>query len=234
MGQNAQTDRSPRGYITIDWMVLAMACIATLFLLGTLLRTSVEAGAVRGDGFQELSGRDALLAFQDFSFDATGWDPSDTSDRLPGLGPVLGPFSTEPVQRSFAMPADAASTQMTFDLHMVGDWSTQGVFHVSLGVDEVLTVELPGQEEAQEIALQVTESDRFTVAVQSTFVTPRAGEASLPGANNNFVTLRVRLSVVDPDETLTLRLHAEAEGDARWTLDNLTVVATSGDGMARR
>lgn len=229
MGQKAQTGRSPRGYITIDWMVLAMACIALLFLVGTMLRSAVDADAVAATGFQELGGDDRLLAFQDFSFDADGWAPSSTSDRLPGLGPVLGPFGPEPVQRSFALSADAMMALLMFDLHLMSDWTEAGAFHISLGQTEVLTVSLPDPSDLTDVALQAADIAGLSVAVQTTFVSPRRGEAVLPGANDDFVTLRIRLGVTRPEETLTLRLHGEAGAEARWSLDNLTVVATSGD-----
>ena len=94
MGQYAHTAPSKRGYISIDWMIMAVACIAGLFLIGTMLRTSVDPDeTLQGDGFRQLSGDDVLLSFQDFSFEATGWNPAQRSDGLPGLGPVLGPVS---------------------------------------------------------------------------------------------------------------------------------------------
>lgn len=234
MGQNAQTDRSPRGFITIDWMVLAVACIALLFLLGTLLRTSVDADVIGDNDFQELGERDTLLAFQDFSFDAVGWDPSETSDRLPGIGPALGPFGAEPVQRSFPMPVNATMARITLDLHLLGDWAGQGTFQVSLGEQEVLTIQLPADAEGGAIDFEATQSDSVMIAVQSSTVSPRRLEAALPGARDDFVTLRIGLSVAEPPETLALRFLAEVEGDARWSLDNFTVIATSGDGLTQR
>lgn len=236
MGQNAQIGQAHRGYITIDWMVLAVACVTLLFLLGSMLRTSVDADALHTEGFRELRGDDRLLAFQDFSFDATGWAPADTSDRLPGLGPVLGPFAAEPVQRSFAMPTDASTAQVTFDLHLIGPWEGEGAFHVSLGEDEVLTIGLPEVEGGGPDAIDMiaSQADGLRVFARRNAVSPRAAEAALPGADDDFVTLRIGLELVEPPETLTLRLMAEVEGDARWTLDNLTVVATSGDGIAAR
>lgn len=234
MGQNAQTGRSPRGHITIDWMVLAVACIALLFLFGTLLRTSVDGDAFTTNDFQELSGNDTLLAFQDFSFDADGWDPSDTSDRLPGIGPALGPFGAEPVQRSFPMPVNATMAEVTLDLHLVGDWVGQEGFYVSLGGQQVLSIQLPEDAESGEIDFEASESDGVMIAVQSSTVTPRPAEAALPGPTDGFVTLRIGLSVSEPQETLALRFQAEIEGDARWSLDNFTVIATSGDGLSQR
>lgn len=230
MGQNAHTDPSHRGVITIDWMVLIVACIAALFLLGTMVRISVDADAVRADGFRELGGNDTLLTFQDFSFDATGWDPSDTSDRLPGIGPSLGPFMAEPVQRSFAMPMDADVAHVTFDLHLIGDWDDQGDFHISVGGDEVLTIEMPDGSDASAVVPHAVEIAGVTLSVDRTSVRPRPADGALPGASDDFVTLRISVHVTDPEDTLTLRLMAEAEGQARWSLDNLTVVTTSGDG----
>lgn len=229
MGQKAQTDRSPRGHITIDWMVLAVACIAVLFLVGTMLRSAVDADAFHTTGFQELGGDDTLLAFQDFSFDAEGWTPSPTSDRLPGLGPVLGPFGAEPVQRSFAMPANAAQAQVAFDLHLIGDWAGEGGVQLSLGQDLLLTAQLAEGAAPEDIVLNVTEHDGVAVALHHSAVSPRPAEASLPGTTADFMTLRIRVHVTQPGETLSLRLSADVAGEAQWTLDNFTVVTTSGD-----
>ncbi|GAB5447075.1 hypothetical protein [Gymnodinialimonas sp.] len=209
-------------------MVLAVACIATLFLVGTMLRSTVDADAATLTGFQELGGNDTLLAFQDFSFNAEGWTPASTSDRLPGLGPVLGPFGVEPVQRSFAMPANATEAVATFDLHLVGDWAAEGGLQLSLGQDLVLTAELAEGAAPEDITLSVTEPDGVTLAVQTLAVSPRPAEAALPGASTDFVTLHVRLHTTEPGETMVLRLSADVAGEAQWTLDNLAVVTTVG------
>lgn len=229
MGQNAQTDRSRRGYITIDWLVLAVAGIALLFLMGTLVRTAADAEILASDGFHQLNGDDTLLAFQDFSFDAAGWAPSETSDRVPGIGPVLGPFGTEPVQRSFSMPSDATVARISFDLHLVGDWTGQGAFHVSLAETEVVAIELPDAADPGVVDTQAIQNDGIIVGVQSHAVTPRPGEATLPGVVDDFVTVSLEIIVSHPAETLALRLFSEVGGGAEWTLDNFTVVATSGD-----
>lgn len=234
MGQNAHIDRSQRGLITIDWMVLAVACVTLLFLLGSMLRTSVEVDGLHSDGLRELDGDDHLLAYQDFSFNAAGWDPAVTSDRMPGQGPVLGPFAVEPVQRSFAMPANAQAAQITFDLHLVGAWEADDLFHVSLDEAEVLTIGLPDVDntDPDALVLRAAENDGLRVFAQRTAVSPRPPEAALPGPSDDFVTLRIGVEMIAPPETLTLRLLAEGEGDARWTLDNLTVVAIAGTGVA--
>lgn len=229
MGQNAQTDRSRRGYITIDWLVLAVAGIAFLFLMGTLLRTAVDAEVLASNGFYQLGGDDTLLAYQDFNFEATGWAPAETSDRVPGIGPVLGPFGSEPVQRSFAMPSDATVARISFDLHLVGDWAEQQAFHAFLAETEVLAIELPDSSPVGEFDARALQDDRVAVAVQGAGVTPRRAEVSLPGGGGDFMTLRVRIVVADPPETLSLRLHADTDGTGEWMLDNFAVVATSGD-----
>lgn len=230
MGQNAHVSKSRRGFVTIDWMVLAVACIAMLLFIGTIIRISVDAdAAVEAEGFHELGGTDTLLAFQDFSFDAEGWNPTQMSDALPGLGPVLGPFVGEEVQRSFSMPTDARAAHLTFDLHLVGNWSSERDFHISLGREEVLTIRLLDDDA---VDLDAAEVDGIAIFADRTNVSPRRAEATLPGASDDFVTLHIAVHVTEPAETLVLRLMAEAEGDASWTLDNLTVVATSGDGVA--
>jgi len=233
MGQNAQTGQPPRGFLTIDWMVLAVACIALLFLLGTMFRTPIETNTTVGvGGLRSLGPNDILLAFQDFSFDATGWTPAATSDQLPGLGPVLGPFTDEAVERSFAMPSDALIGHLAFDLHLIGDWIGQGEFQIALGEQEIMSVRLPGPEStsAEMIDIHATDVPGLLIFAGRSVVSPRPPAAILPGPADDFTTFHIRLQVTDPGETLVLRLMSEAEGGARWSLDNLTVVATVGEG----
>ncbi|UWQ95923.1 hypothetical protein K3728_01375 [Rhodobacteraceae bacterium M385] len=234
MGQNAHSSGSHRGYVTIDWFVLTVACVALLFLLGTLLRTTVDPDEISAGSFNQLAGQDTLLAYQDFNFGAPGWSPAETSDRLPGLGPVLGPFSDAAVQRSFAMHTDATTAQITFDIHLIGDWAGQGGVHISLGEEEVLTVNVPEGASLGEVAFDTVQTDTVNIAVRSDVIQPRPSETALPGTADAFASLRVRMTLADPAETLVLRLNADVEGDAaQWSLDNLTVVATSGDGVTQ-
>lgn len=229
MGQNAQTDRPRRGYVTIDWLVVAVAGIALLFLMGTLLRTAVDAEVIASGNFNELDSDDTLLAFQDFSFEATGWAPSATSDRMPGIGPVLGPFQTEAVQRSFAMPADAALARISFDLHLVGDWAGPGGFHVSLDDTEVLRINLPSDAELGAVEAYTVDDDDIIIVVESSSVTPRRADETLAVDAADFVSVNVQILVLEPSDTLALRLLSDVGGGAEWTLDNFTVVATSND-----
>lgn len=229
MGQNAQTGQTPRGVVTIDWMVLAVAAIALLFLIGTMIRTSVEIDPTAdGGGLRALGGGDTLLAFQDFSFDADNWTPSTTSADLPGLGPVLGPFSDDAVQRSFTLPTTARAAIITFDLHLLGDWTEAG--RLRIGLDEVEAVVLRTGPDAGDdpVSMQVNDVNGLQVRVSHSTVTPRTPEAVFVATDQSFDVVRVQLRLNDPDGSLTLRLQAEAGGDARWTLDNLSVVAITG------
>lgn len=229
MGQDAHTEQRPRGVVTVDWMVMTVAAIALLFLIGTMIRTSVEVDPTAdGGGLRALGADDTLLAFQDFSFDADNWLPSTTSDDLPGLGPVLGPFSDDAVQRSFTMPTTASTAIMSFEVHMIGPWSDDGTLRIALGEVEALTLRAGADGEAP-VALELIEQDGIAVRVSHTAVTPRTPDTTLGAVADSFLVVRVQMVVDDPDGSITLRLQAEADDDAQWTLDNLSVVALSGD-----
>lgn len=227
MGQNAHTGRSPRGVVTIDWMVMAVAAIALLFLIGTMIRTSVKVDpAADGGGLPSLSPGDTLLAYQDFSFDAGIWSPSSVSDDLPGLGPVLGPFGTEPVQRSFTIPANTGAVVINFDVHLIGGWSDAARLRMAIGQAEAVVLSAAG---TNPVAVEVSEIDGLRVHVSQSTITPRAPKSALGGEVNSFAAVRIQLTLDNPPETIALRLQAEAEGEARWTLDNLSVVASDAD-----
>ncbi|QXT40116.1 hypothetical protein [Gymnodinialimonas ceratoperidinii] len=231
MGQNARKREHRDSYITVDWLVLLVTCAALVLLLATTLRTPVEGDPEGRDGFRELAAHETLLAYQDFTFGAPGWRPDATSDRLPGLGPVLGPFDAEPVQRSFPIPADADHVRLSFDLHLIGDWAEQGGLTASLNETELLRVQMPeGTTSAAEV--EATQSASLSASAHAERLIPRQPEDALPGSAPEITILRVRIEMSDPPETLTLRLDAQVDGAAQWTLDNLTAVAARNDGVA--
>lgn len=232
MGQNAQPNRSPRGVISLDWMLLTVAGIALLLLVGTMVRISGEDDPSRrvGDLFS-MQDSDTLLAFQDFSFDATGWTPNRRTDQLPGMGPVLGPFTGEPVQRAFAMPVNTQEVHIMFDLHMLGAWGDEDRIRVSLGDVEVLVLRRPGEESGPAVDLSTGPENGIRVGLDHRITELLTPNATLPAPVQSFATYLVRMRVSDPGESVVLRLMAQDNGgDAQWSLDNLTIVATVGPG----
>lgn len=230
MGQNARIDQSHGGIIRIDWMVLAAACMALLFLMGTMLRGAVDPSALAEEGFQQLAEGDALLAYQDFSFDSDGWGAAPVTEDLPGLGPVLGPFSSETVQRTFVMPVGAETAQMTFDVHLLGEWTENCVVHVSLGDENVMSLRLGQSGHADSLEVTQAGAPNVRVSVNSADIHPSTARTSEVAAEQEadataFVTARIGLVVTEPDAALTLRLDSQVEGPGLWTLDNLVVVA---------
>mmetsp|Transcript_3169 Transcript_3169/g.5459 ORF Transcript_3169/g.5459 Transcript_3169/m.5459 type:complete len:235 (+) Transcript_3169:50-754(+) len=232
MGQNARKREHRDSYITVDWLVLLVTCAALVLLLATTLRTKVEGDPTGSDGLRELAGHETLLAYQDFTFGAPGWRPDATSDRLPGLGPVLGPFGAEPVQRSFPIPADTDHVQLSFDLHLIGDWAGQGDLTLSLDETEVLRVQVSDGPGAAAAEVEAIQSASLNAAAHAERLVPRQPEAALPDTAQEITVLQVRIDMSEPPETLTLRLDAQVTGAARWALDNLTAVAAQSDGVA--
>lgn len=225
MGQNAQIGRWPRGVIKLDWMLLAVGAIAVLLLVGTTFRITTGDDGVRTvrDRFTLREG-DNLLAFQDFTFGADGWSPQLTSSRLRGIGPVLGPFRDEPVRRAFELPVGADAVFVEFNVHMLGTWEEEDTFTIALGELGILTLLPSGPDPSAILA------DGPLIAVDRRVITPQPTETDLPGTTAAFVSHTIRIAMEDPGESLVLRLRAAVAGGGSWTLDNLTVVATSGDG----
>ncbi len=229
MEQNAQTGRAPRGIITIDWMLLVVGAIALLLLFGTAVRIAGDDDPSRrlNDLFS-MHANDDLVAFQDFSFGADDWTPNQTTDRLPGIGPVLGPFADDSVERAFVLPVGTDQVHVMLDLHLLGEWSDDDVLRLWLGEYEVLTLQVPGPDAAEPLQSMV-EVDGVQILTQRRIITPQQPEGALPGTVSAFASHAIRMRINQPAEALVLRLRADAGDAARWTLDNLTVVATVGD-----
>lgn len=232
MGQNARKREHRDSYITVDWLVLLVTCAALVLLLATTLRRPVEVDPAGQAGLRELAGHETLLAYQDFSFGAPGWRPEVTSDRQPGLGPVLGPFDAEPVRRSFSIPADAERVHLSFDLHLIGDWAGQGDLTIFLDEAEALRVRAPEGAPAAAVEVVASQTAPLAATAVAERLAPREPEAALPGTTQGVTVLRVRIEMDAPPESLTLRIDAQPTGAAQWALDNLTAVAARGDGAA--
>ncbi len=233
MGQNAHPGRSQRALISIDWMLLTVAVIVLLFCFSAFIRISADPDPARQQGgLFALTSSDDLLAFQDFSFGSDGWAPADTTDRLAGLGPVLGPFVDEEVTRAFQLPVDTHSVDIRFDLHLIGEWTSQDVITILVDGEEVVTLNRAETTEGSGVRSTWAEGTDFDINVVEAVISPRPAEPALPGATEEaFTSLTISLRTTDASDTLSLQLRAEAGAGVSWTLDNLAVVATT-DGEA--
>ncbi len=212
---------------------MTVVAMAALLVIGTWIpiTTGAEDSRRIGDLFAMRDG-DVLLAFQDFTFGAEGWSHGQTSDRLSGIGPALGPFNDEAVRHSFELPVNADAVQLEFNVHMIGDWGNADTLTVSLGELGVVTLTASGathDAHAPDASAMVAQ-DGIRVAVQRRVITPQRSETALPDTTRTFVSHIVRIAVTDPAESVVLRLVADIDGAGAWMLDNLTVVALSLDG----
>ena len=234
MGQNALPGRARSALISIDWMLLAVAVIVILFCLGAFIRITSEPQMLRQHGgLQTLGAEDNLLAFEDFNFGTEAWSQNATSDRLGGLGPVLGPFTNDAVSRNFQLPVDTQRLRVSFDVHLHGGWAAADAMRVMLDEDEVLMLTLAdiGADQAR-LDVAVAEGNATAVNVEQTRFETRSAEPVLPGVEEPaIISLRVTLLTTPSSDLLTLDLAAQVGNGASWTLDNLAVVATT-DGAA--
>lgn len=234
MGQNAFPGRARGALISVDWMLLAVAVVVVLFCLGAFIRITSEPQMLRQQGgLQTLGAEDKLLAFEDFNFGAEAWSQNATSDRLGGLGPVLGPFTDDTVSRTVQLPVGTQRVSVTFDVHLHGGWAAADAMQVMLGDDQVLTLTLAdiGADQAR-LNVSVADGTATSVNVEQTQITTSPAEPALPSVDGAaMVSLRVTLLTVPASDQLTLDLVAQVSDGASWTLDNLAVVATT-DGAA--
>ncbi|MEJ6391181.1 hypothetical protein [Gymnodinialimonas ulvae] len=182
---------------------------------------------------QTLGATDNLLAFEDFNFGANAWSQNATSDRLGGLGPVLGPFTDDAVSRTFQLPVNTQHLRVTFDVHLHGGWEAADAMRVMLDDNEVVSLTLAdiGTEQAR-LDVSVAEGHSTAVNVEQTRFAARPAEPALPGVEDAaIISLRVTLMTAPSSDQLTLDLTARVDDGASWTLDNLAVVATT-DGAA--
>jgi hypothetical protein len=208
-------------------MLASVAAIAALLFVGTMIRTQTDTDPTRGvGGLRILAEGDVLLAFEDFSFDAEGWSPAGITNRLHGMGPVLGPFGAETVQRRFDMPAGTDTVHLSMDLHMIGDWSD--AVRIAINDTEMLLLTRPDPDQDLS-AIQVHEVGAHRVAVRISEATSPAGDAALPGSEVSHTTFNLLMYLRVPARTFTLRIDAVAapapDSGAVWALDNVTAIA---------
>ncbi len=233
MGQYSHTAAPQRGMVTIDWMLASVGGIALLLFVGSMIRTNLETDPTRDvGGFRILADGDELLAFQDFSFGAAGWNLSETTTDLPGLGPVLGPNGAAPVNRSFSVPDGTDNVHLSFDLHLIGDWA--GDIHIALDQVDVLALTRP--DPAGDVpGLTASRVGGHLAAAQPVEVTPTTADGTPPGSADGFTTYSVLLHVADPGDGFMLRFWTEASvgPEASWALDNVTAIGIADQAVDR-
>ena len=117
MGRSASSIAMTRG-VSFDWTVIALAVAAAAILAVTMIRTDGTPGVMppRIGGLHVLTPADHVVAFEDYTFNASDWAQDATSET--GLGRVLGPFSGETLMRSFTLPDGTASATLSLDLYL--------------------------------------------------------------------------------------------------------------------
>ena len=225
MGQNA-SNNSPKGaLISIDWLVLAVAIFALALLLLTLPRGGTAPTPGGLGGLNVLQDRDQLIAFQDFGFDAEGWTPSVTEDRLAGLGPILGRFMNERLERNIALPEGSQAVFLQFDLHLAGAWQAESAIMISLGETEA--VRIPWPEEGGGDAPSAILENVF-LNVQRLDIEVPTVEATLAGPSPGLASYAVSMRVIDVAGEITLGFEPAMPVDvvgASWAIDNFRAVA---------
>ena len=145
MGQNARSRGVNHAWISVDALLLTITVVLTLFCIGAFIRIGAEPETdPNNNGLLSLEPGDELIAFQDFSFDAEDWSHPTTSDQIGGLGPVLGPFTSQSVSRELQVPENARSVQIIFDVNLHGDWEFEDALSVMLGEEQVLGLTIAG------------------------------------------------------------------------------------------
>lgn len=185
--------------LSIDWkFVLATTAIAAL-VIGTVVRTGPERlpgmPGVAG-GLHVLAANQRLVSFEDFSFGADGWTMARQPVVSHAAASVLGPFGGGTIAKTFALPVGTARVALSFDLHLIGGWSGEG-----------LSIALNGDPIVQDVA----------------GVWPQ--EAALQRRPNGEHSVWIALDT--PGETLDLVIQAPASSRALWSIDNVSLVAST-------
>lgn len=226
MGQIAQNHRAKTARISIDWMVLSVAIFALTLLLLTLPRGNAAERTLALGGLQTLEPNDAVLAFQDFSFGAEGWTPDATEDRLAGLGPVLGRFMDETLERTIIVPEGTANVIVQLDLHLAGAWTPDSAIVIAVDGTEAVRIPWPDTDAAADVFTASAQGLRADVSAFE--ITPRRPDTALPGPTPALASFAVSLSIAAAPGDLTLSFAPAMPPDrvgATWAIDNFSAVA---------
>lgn len=126
-------------HISIDWSLIAITLAAALLLAATMIRTATPQEpwqSLQTGGLHVLGADETLVAFEDFSFGAQGWD-GIVARTAPDGGAVYGPFRGGAAQKTFDLPSDTAELRIAFNLHPT-DPDTRSGFTVRINGQPVI------------------------------------------------------------------------------------------------
>lgn len=195
MGEEFDT----RHRVSVDWMLIAITAIAAILLITATIRTDTGGGRVgvaEAGGLPVLSADQRLVAFEDFSFGATGWT-GEVASRPGRAAGVLGPVAEGDAQKSFVLPDGTRRVEITFDLHLSDGWTGEGL---SIRLDDVTMV------------------DGYRAVAVNGGSLRRIEEA---GRTRWSVSLRAAAA-----DEVTLRIGSDGRPGTHWAIDNVLVVAT--------
>lgn len=131
-------------HISVDWSLIAMTAVAVALLIGTTVRTSPAlepATPLRSGGLEVLDTDETLVAFEDFSFGAQGWNTT-AAQAASGTRGVLGPFDIGAVAKRFELPTGTAQVRVAFDLNLPDNVASEG-FSVRVNGEAVIEGAVP-------------------------------------------------------------------------------------------
>jgi len=118
----------PASRFTLDWMLVAIAVIAVLVVLGSVLRIHQgrpDHPAPPASGLHILSPGERLVVFEDYSYGPGGWEGAPVDRGDPSAGAVLRPDPTDDLVRRFDLPA--AATRVILSFEILGDAADLGI-----------------------------------------------------------------------------------------------------------
>jgi len=213
----------PRRHWNLDWILVAVALIAVTLVVGTVIRIDTpETGTSLHSGtgsLQALSDREALVAFEDYTFDTGGWTDVRLNDTEPGLGSVVIPEDmSAPLNREFSLPPETARATLRFDLVGRAEDGFDTIDVVVMGYPVLRRVDggeasLP---QIQEASVDLSGGAGLVARAERTdSVNPQT-----------WAVMRIEAVVDYPEDPLTLELAPtpDATGPRIWAVDNLSLV----------
>lgn len=229
-----------RGPATPDWAMIAVGMMAVALLAGAMLRTGTPAAqalfGTQVGGLRTLSDTETLILFEDHASGGggdAGWSVGLRNADHPGLGAIwLVDPGEATLTRDIPLPEGTRRAILSFDLIAIDDWALEGLSVAIGGVDMLQHrfTSRPGLDRPAAPALEIEEGS----ALRARLDIPREQGFAAGGPALAEKRLRVELSVVDPEQTLTLTItplaapgQAPAAVSPLWGLDNLMLVVDS-------